>query len=75
MEKQRTIRVTGKGTLKLRPDLTRLNLTLQGTDADYGAALKQSAADTGTLRAALEALGLEDLDDIGLGGCRKRHRP
>ena len=57
MEKQRTIRVAGKGTLKLRPDLTRLTLTLQGTDADYGAALRQSAEDTGTLRAALEALG------------------
>ena len=57
MEKQRTIRVTGKGTLKLRPDLTRLTLTLQGTDADYGAALKRSADDTETLRTVLESLG------------------
>ena len=57
MEKQRTIRVTGKGTLKLRADLTRLTLTLQGTDTDYGAVLQRSAADTGTLRAVLEKLG------------------
>ena len=57
MEKQRTIRVTGKGTVKLRPDLTRLTITLQGTDADYGAVLKKSAGDTETLRAAAERLG------------------
>ena len=57
MEKQRTICVTGKGTLKLRPDLTRLTLTLQGTDPDYGAVLKRSAEDTETLRGALLPLG------------------
>jgi len=57
MENRRTIRVTGKGSLKLRPDLTRLSLTLQGTDEDYGAALKKSAEDTETLRGVLEALG------------------
>ena len=57
MEKQRTIRVTGKGTLKLRPDLTRLTITLQGTDTDYAAALKRSSDDTEALRAVLESLG------------------
>ena len=57
MENRRTIRVTGKGSLKLRPDLTRLSLTLQGTDEDYGAVLKKSAEDTETLRGVLEALG------------------
>ena len=57
MEKQRTIRVTGKGTVKLRPDLTRLTITLQGTDADYGAVLKKSAGDTETLRTVIEQLG------------------
>ena len=59
MEKQRTIRVTGKGTVKLRPDLTRLTLTLQGTDEDYGAVLKKSAEDTETLRGVLEQLGFD----------------
>ncbi len=57
MEKQRTICVTGKGTLKLRPDLTRLTITLQGTDADYGAVLQRSAEDTETLRTVLAGLG------------------
>ena len=57
MEKQRTIRVTGKGTLKLRPDLTCLTLTLQGTDADYGEVLRKSAEDTAVLRGVLERLG------------------
>lgn len=57
MERQRTIRVTGKGTLRLRPDLTRLTLTLQGTDMEYGAVLKKSAEDSETLRGVLEGLG------------------
>ena len=57
MKDRRTIRVTGKGLLKLRPDLTRLTLTLQGTDPDYGETLRQSAEKTETLRSVLEALG------------------
>ena len=57
MEKERTIRVTGTGTLKLRPDLTRLTLTLQGTEKEYGDALRRSAEDTETLRGVLEKLG------------------
>ncbi len=57
MEKQRTIRITGKGSLKLRPDLTRLTLTLQGTDPDYGETLRKSAEKGETLRGVLENLG------------------
>lgn len=57
MEQQRTIRVTGKGSLKLRPDLTRLTLTLQGTDPDYGETLRMSAEKGETLRGVLEGLG------------------
>ena len=57
MESKRTIRVTGKGTLKLRPDLTRLTLTLQGKDADYGETLRRSTEQTETLRCVLEKLG------------------
>ena len=59
MEGRRTIRVTGKGVLKLRPDLTRLTLTLQGTDPDYGETLRRSAEQTETLRGVLEGLGFE----------------
>ncbi len=57
MEEKRTIRVTGRGTVRLRPDLTRLTLTLQGTDEDYGAVLRRSAEDTEILRGVLEAQG------------------
>ena len=57
MDQQRTIRVTGKGTLHLRPDLTRLTMTLQGTETDYADALRKSAEDTETLRGVLEGLG------------------
>ena len=57
MEAQRTIRVTGKGLLKLRPDLTRLTLTLQDTHPDYGETLRRSAEKTDGLRGVLEGLG------------------
>lgn len=57
MEAQRTIRVTGKGTLKLHPDLTRLTLTLQETKSEYGETLRRSAEKTETLRGVLEGLG------------------
>ena len=35
MEDRRTIRVTGRGTLKLRPDITRLTITLNGHEKEY----------------------------------------
>ena len=56
MDQQRTIRVTGKGTLHLRPDLTRLTMTLQGTETDYADALRKSAEDTETLRGVKKAV-------------------
>ncbi len=57
MAEKGTIRVTGRGMLKLRPDLTRLTLTLQGREPEYADALRRSAEDTRTLRGALEGLG------------------
>ena len=59
----KTIRVTGKGMLKIRPDLTNITLTVTGQQKDYGAALAESAEKTQNLRGALEALGFarEDL--------------
>ena len=57
MNEGRTVRVTGRGALKLRPDLTRLTLTLQGTDPDYSETMRRSAEDAEALRAVLAELG------------------
>ena len=55
----RTIRVTGKGMLKVRPDMTRIVITLEGTNMDYGDTLKESAWDTEQLKDTLEPFGFE----------------
>ncbi len=53
----RTLRVTGKGRLTLRPDLTRVVVTVSDVCADYAVAMRQSAERTGELRERLSALG------------------
>ncbi len=58
----RTIRVTGKGILKLKPDTTRLSITLEGKSRDYAKVLMMSAEDTETLRGVLTGLGFEKSD-------------
>ena len=55
----RTIRVTGKGMLKVRPDMTRIVITLEGTNMDYGDTLKESAWDTEQRKDTLEPFGFE----------------
>ena len=54
---ERTIQVTGKGLLKIRPDLTRITIELSGVCREYTDALERSAKDTETLRGVLDALG------------------
>lgn len=39
----KTLRVTGKGKIKIHPDTTRLTLTLEHTFKDYEETLKRSA--------------------------------
>lgn len=58
-----TIRVTGKGLIRLKPDTVRVTMTLEGMDPDYAETLKRSAADTGKVREAIAPLGFlrEDL--------------
>ncbi len=53
----RTVRVTGRGLLKLRPDTTRITLTLEGLYPEYGDALRRSSEDTERLRDLLEGFG------------------
>ena len=63
----KTIRVTGKGQLKVRPDMTRIALTLKGFCHEYGKALRQSSEDTEQLkdllcRFAFDRADLKTLD-------------
>ncbi len=58
----RTIRVTGKGQIKVKPDTTRITMTLSGIFPDYGEALRRSAEDTETLGALLSGFGFDRSD-------------
>lgn len=46
----RLMRVTGKGTIRVKPDTTRLLITLDGVEKQYGDALQRAAKDTQTLQ-------------------------
>jgi uncharacterized protein YggE len=63
----RTIRVTGKGTLKLHPDLTRITITLSEVYKEYAEALKRSSEDTEKLKELLAGFGFEHKDLKTLG--------
>ena len=54
---ERIIRVTGRGQLKVRPDMTRITMTLEGIRKDYTKALKASSEDTEALKELLEQEG------------------
>ncbi len=53
----RTIRVTGKGQIKVRPDTTRITLTLTGLCPEYGEALRRSTDETEQVRTLLAGFG------------------
>ena len=59
MSIDRTIRVTGRGSISLKPDLTRLSIALRGTYKEYAETLEHSAEDTEALRDALEKIGFK----------------
>lgn len=58
----RTIRVTGKGQLKVHPDMTRITITLEGKNFDYGITLKRSSEATEELKDLLLPFGFERSD-------------
>ena len=62
MENMRTIKVTGKGAVKVHPDMIKITITLEGTHKDYGEALKCSSNDTEKLRNLVESLGFAKTD-------------
>ena len=62
MSNMRTIRVTGKGQIKVRPDTTRITMSLEGTWPEYGETLRHSSQDTERLKDVLSAFGFERSD-------------
>ncbi|MBO4289985.1 MAG: SIMPL domain-containing protein [Lachnospiraceae bacterium] len=62
----RTIKVTGTGTVKLKPDIMRLRLDLNGKEKEYAKTLKRSSDDTEVLRGLFADLGFakEDLKTL-----------
>ncbi len=66
MEEARTVRVTGRGQLRLAPDTTRITISLSNVCREYADTLERSAKDSEVLRDALETLGFarEDLKTL-----------
>ena len=62
----RTIRVTGKGNIKVRPDVTRVSIELSHTDKQYSEALERSVKDTEAMKQLIVKLGFakEDLKTV-----------
>lgn len=58
----KTIRVTGKGKIKLHPDTTRLTLTLEGLCKDYEKTLQDSAKMTDELKNLFTEFDFEKSD-------------
>lgn len=58
----RTMRITGKGQVKVRPNVTRITMTLEGTQPAYDEALRRSAQDTEQVRELLNSLGFDGSD-------------
>ena len=58
----RTIRVTGKGQIRVKPDETRITLSLEGLYPDYGETLRRSAEDTEKIKDLLTTLGFARTD-------------
>ncbi len=62
MTNMRTLRVTGKGQIKVHPDTTRITISLEGTYPEYGETLKHSSMDTEGLKDILNTFGFERSD-------------
>ena len=62
MANPRTIRVTGKGQVSVKPDMTRVYVSLKGSYPEYGETLRKSSQDTESLRELLTGFGFERSD-------------
>ena len=59
---ERTIRVTGKGKISVKPDTIRLNISLEDTFREYENTLKNSAENVEILKDIIERLGYRRQD-------------
>ena len=59
-EQKEMIRVKGTGKMSIRPDTTRLTITLEGMNKDYGVTLQQSSMDTDVLKDLMMAFALRE---------------
>lgn len=62
MEKSRIIRVTGKGNLKVHPDMTRISIELTKIFQEYSETLERASQDTENLRGLLKPFGFNYSD-------------
>lgn len=62
MSSMRTIRVTGKGQIKVKPDMTKITLSLEGAYPEYSETLRRSSEDTECLKDLLGGFGFERTD-------------
>lgn len=56
---KRTIRVTGKGKISVKPDTIRLNIEAEGTYKEYILSVKKSTEHTNLLRDTMSKAGLD----------------
>ena len=56
---ERTIRVTGKGKLAVKPDLIELTLSIKDIKKEYDELLKRSSSATNEVKELLEKIGFE----------------
>ncbi len=59
---ERTIKVTGKGNISVRPDRIRLLLNMEGIQSSYEQTMELSTHETGILRDMFEGLGFDKSD-------------
>ena len=62
MSDMKIIRITGKGQIKVKPDMTRITITMEDTHPEYEETLRHSAQDTDQLKDILTAHGFERAD-------------
>ena len=56
---ERTIRVTGKGKLSVKPDMIRLRINIEGMYEEYDETLRKSSDCVEILKDLIEKLGYE----------------
>ncbi|MBO4928520.1 MAG: SIMPL domain-containing protein [Clostridiales bacterium] len=59
MEKSRTIRVTGRANLRVTPDQTCINMSVEGVEKKYEAAVEKSSQRSREIKASLQAAGID----------------